>query len=329
MTAPARRPVLVVLGTRPEAVKLAPVIGALAASATLTPRVCATGQHREVLDQTLAAFDIRPDCDLAVMTPAQDLFDLTARILLGLRPLLDAERPAAVLVQGDTTTALAAALAAYYRRIPVGHVEAGLRTGRPYEPYPEEMNRVLTSRLAAWHFAPTAAAAENLRREGVAAASIVVTGNPIVDALRSVVARLDRAPIAPALPAERLAGRRLVLATTHRRESFGAPLREICLALRDIADRHDDVLVAIPVHLNPAVQAPVRELLGDHPRIVLTPPLDYLPFVDLMRRAHLILTDSGGLQEEAPSLGVPVLVLRDATERPEVIAAGAARLVGT
>jgi UDP-N-acetylglucosamine 2-epimerase (non-hydrolysing) len=323
--------VLIIFGTRPEAIKLAPVIRALAVSPRLTARVCVTGQHREMLDQMLGVFAIVPDHDLAVMKPDQDLFDLSARTLVGLRSVLDAERPAAVLVQGDTTSAMVAALAGFYRRIPVGHVEAGLRTGNPYNPFPEEMNRRIASHLSTWHFAPTARAAENLEREGIPRASVIVTGNTIVDALQYVVSRLERDPstCAPVLPADRLAGRRLVLVTGHRRESFGDGMRNICHALLDLAERHSDLLVVYPVHLNPEVQRPVHQLLGRHPRIALTPPLDYLPFVDLMRRAYLILTDSGGLQEEAPSLGVPVLVMRETTERPEAVEAGTARLVGT
>jgi UDP-N-acetylglucosamine 2-epimerase len=326
-----RRPVLVVFGTRPEAIKLAPVIRALRHSARLTVRVCVTGQHREMLDQMLNVFGITPDHDLAVMQPEQDLFDVTARTLTGMRAVLDREPPAALLVQGDTTSAFAAALAAFYRRVPVGHVEAGLRTGQPFNPFPEEMNRRLTTHLASWHFAPTARAREHLLREGVAPDRILVTGNTVVDALGLVVERLDRDPALGGAPTtdERLAKRRLVLVTGHRRESFGEGMRNICRALLEIADRHDDVAVVYPVHLNPAVQRPVRELLGQHPRIVLTPPLEYLPFVALMRRARLILTDSGGLQEEAPSFGVPVLVMRETTERPEAIEAGTARLVGT
>jgi UDP-N-acetylglucosamine 2-epimerase (non-hydrolysing) len=326
----ARRPVLVIFGTRPEAIKLAPVIDALAASRTLAPRVCVTGQHRQMLEQMLTLFRIVPHHDLAVMQPGQDLYDLTARALTGLRAVLDAERPAAVLVQGDTTTAMAAALAAFYRQIPVGHVEAGLRTGEIYNPFPEEMNRRLTTHLATWHYAPTPGAAANLRRDGVVAERLLVTGNTIVDALHAIVARLEREPAAPpALPPDRLAGRRLVLVTGHRRESFGEGWRNICLALRDLAVRHGDALIVYPVHLNPAVQQPVHEILAGLPNVVLTEPLDYLPFIDLMRRAYLILTDSGGLQEEAPSLGVPVLVMRETTERPEAIDAGAAALVGT
>jgi UDP-N-acetylglucosamine 2-epimerase len=326
-----RRRVLVIFGTRPEAIKLAPVVAALADSNNLQARVCVTGQHREMLDQMLQLFSIRPDCDLGIMRPNQDLFELTARALDGLRTALEAEQPAAVLVQGDTTTAMVAALAAFYCKVPVGHVEAGLRTDRRYDPFPEEMNRRLTSHLATWHYAPTPHAADNLRREGIAAQQIVVTGNTVVDALQMIVAQLERHPTAcrPILPAEQLAGRKLVLVTGHRRESFGEGLRNICSALRALADRHHDALIVYPVHPNPAVREPVHALLGDQPNIILTSPLDYLPFVDLMRRAYLILTDSGGLQEEAPSLGVPVLVMRETTERPEAIAAGTAVLIGT
>jgi UDP-N-acetylglucosamine 2-epimerase (hydrolysing) len=236
-----------------------------------------------------------------------------------------------VLVQGDTTTAVTAALAAFYRRIPVGHVEAGLRTEQRDDPFPEEMNRRLTTRLTTWHYAPTPGAAANLLSEGVPAEQIVMTGNTIVDALHGIVTRLDggAAACAPALSADLLAGRRLILVTAHRRENFGEGLRNICLALRDLAERHPDIVIVYPVHLNPSVQGPVHDLLRGRSNILLTAPLDYLPFVDLMRRAHLILTDSGGLQEEAPSLGVPVLVMRETTERPEAIAAGAAELVGS
>jgi len=323
----ARRPVLVVLGTRPEAIKLAPVVAALRAAPHLTPRVCVSGQHREMLDQMLRVFAIVPDRDLAVMQPAQDLSDVTARVLLGLRDALVAERPAAVLVQGDTTTAMAAALAAFYAGVPVGHVEAGLRTGRLDQPFPEEMNRRLVGQLATWHYAPTAQAAENLRREGVAPAQILVTGNTVVDALQTIAAQ--PLPLPPPLDEAALAGQRLVLVTGHRRESFGAGLADLCAALRALADRYPDVLVVYPVHLNPAVDGPVRAALGGHPRVRLTPPLDYLGFLALLRRAHLAITDSGGVQEEAPSFGVPVLVTRTATERGEALTAGTARLVGT
>lgn len=319
--------VLVVVGTRPEAIKLAPVLTALAASATLESRLCVSGQHREMLDQMLAVFGLRPDHDLAVMQPGQDLADLTARVLLGVRGVLDAERPAAVLVQGDTTTALAGALAAFYAGVPVGHVEAGLRTGRLDQPFPEELNRRAIGLLAAWHYAPTAQAAEHLRREGVDPARVLVTGNTVVDAVQRIAAA--RPPLPAAVDPALLAGRRLVLVTGHRRESFGAGLEALCAALRAIADRHPDVAIVYPVHLNPAVDRPVRAALAGQPRIALTPPLDYAGFVALLQRAHLAITDSGGVQEEAPSFGVPVLVTRAATERGEALAAGTARLVGS
>ncbi len=322
----ARR-VLVVFGTRPEAIKLAPVIAALGRTAGLAPRVCVTGQHREMLDQMLAVFAITPAHDLSVMQPAQDLAELTARVLVGVRGVLAAEQPAAVLVQGDTTTAMAGALAAFYAGVPVGHVEAGLRTGRLDQPFPEEMNRRLVTRLAAWHYAPTAAAAANLRREGVAETDVLVTGNTVVDALHAIG---DRAlPLPDGVPAAALAGRRLVLVTGHRRENFGAGLASLCAALRTLAERYADAVIVYPVHLNPAVREPVRAALGAQANILLTPPLDYLGFVALMRRAALIITDSGGVQEEAPSFGVPVLVTRAATERSEALTAGTARLVGT
>lgn len=326
-----KRKVMVVFGTRPEAIKLAPVIRALGGSSSLSPRVCVTGQHREMLDQMLSYFGLHPDHDLAVMQANQDLADLTARLLSSLRSVLIAECPDALLVQGDTTTTFAAALAAYYQKIPTGHVEAGLRTGDPYNPFPEEINRRLTSHLAAWHFAPTARARDNLLREGVPAERVMVTGNTIVDALHAIRARLDQdgAALPAGVESERLADRRLILVTGHRRESFGEGLRNICAALRQIVERNPDVVALYPVHLNPHVRGPVNQMLGNHARIVLTEPLDYLPFVQLMSRAFLIITDSGGVQEEAPSFGVPVLVVRETTERPEGIDAGVARLVGT
>jgi UDP-N-acetylglucosamine 2-epimerase (non-hydrolysing) len=324
------RKIMVVLGTRPEAIKLAPVLHALANSASLRPCICVTGQHREMLDQMLRFFDLRPDHDLAVMQANQSLADLTARLLQGLQPVLVAEQPNAILVQGDTTTTFAAALAGYYLRIPTGHVEAGLRTSDPYNPFPEEINRRLTSHVATWHFAPTPCARDNLLREGISAQHILVTGNTIVDALQEILARFDDAELGtPIVPPQMIAGRRLLLVTGHRRESFGEGLRNICTALRTIAERNDDVVIVYPVHLNPQVQGPVKSLLGGQPRILLTEPADYLPFIDLMRRAYLILTDSGGIQEEAPSLRVPVLVMREATERPEGVEAGVAQLVGT
>jgi len=322
---------MVVFGTRPEAIKLAPVVHALAASSALRACVCVTGQHRQMLDQMLAVFNIRPDHDLAVMQSNQDLSGLTARLLQSLQPVLAAERPDAILVQGDTTTSFTAALAGYYLRIPTGHVEAGLRTYDVYNPFPEEMNRRLATHLATWHYPPTARARDNLLREGVAAEQIVVTGNTIVDALHEILVRLEGRPALPEgiLPPELIRGRRLIVVTGHRRESFGEGMRNICAALSEIVRRNEDVVVVYPVHLNPHVQEPVKSLLGDNPRILLTEPLEYLPFVDLLRRAYLILTDSGGIQEEAPSLRVPVLVMRETTERPEGIEAGVAQLTGT
>ncbi|MGD9765077.1 MAG: non-hydrolyzing UDP-N-acetylglucosamine 2-epimerase [Candidatus Binatia bacterium] len=319
--------VLVVFGTRPEAIKLAPVIAALRASTRLAARLCATAQHRELLDRMLAVFGIRPDCDLDVMTRGQSLADVAARVLSGLRPVLEAERPAAVLVQGDTTTAMAGALAAFYAGVRVGHVEAGLRTGRLDQPFPEEMNRRLVTQLATWHYAPTSRAADQLRREGIDEARILVTGNTVVDALTAAAARA--LPLPAAVGGAALTGRRLLVVTGHRRESFGAGLAALCEALCALARRFDDVLIVYAVHANPAVEGPVRERLGGQPRILLTPPLDYLDFVALMRRAHLIITDSGGVQEEAPTFGVPVLVTRATTERSEALEAGVARLVGS
>jgi UDP-N-acetylglucosamine 2-epimerase len=318
--------VLSVFGTRPEAVKMAPVVRELAARPGVRSVVCVTAQHREMLDQVLDTFAIRPDYDLGLMRERQDLAQLAAGALTALSPVLDEVRPDAVLVQGDTTTALAAALAAFYRRVPVGHVEAGLRTGDRYSPFPEEINRRVVGVVATWHFAPTERAARALRAEGVDPGDIFVTGNTVVDALLAVVR--ERPEAAPAIPG--LNGReRLVLVTAHRRENFGAPLEGICAALRTLVERHEDLRIVYPVHLNPAVQEPVRRLLADHPRIALLPPLDYAPFAHLIRRADLILTDSGGIQEEAPAFGTPVLVLRRDTERPEAIEAGTARLVGT
>jgi UDP-N-acetylglucosamine 2-epimerase (non-hydrolysing) len=323
--------VMVVFGTRPETIKLAPVMRALEGSSSLRPFICVTGQHREMLDQMLTYFDLRPHRDLAVMEPDQDLSNLTARLLTGLRTVVASERPDAIVIQGDTTTTFVAALVGYYHRVPTAHVEAGLRTGDPYNPFPEEINRRLTTHVATWHFAPTSRARENLLQEGVPSERITVTGNTIVDAMHQILGYLDRHPEIPppALGDGRIEGRRLILVTGHRRESFGEGLRNICSALRTLADTFADVCIVYPVHLNPNVRGPVHELLGEHPRIVLTEPLGYLPFVQLMRRAHLIVSDSGGVQEEAPSLGVPVLVTRETTERPEGIEAGVAKLVGT
>ena len=323
-----KRRVMFCFGTRPEAIKLAPVTTELCKY----PRefevlVLVTGQHRQMLDQVLRVFGIRPDYDLDVMRPGQSLADVTVGVLRGVERVLRRVRPDMVIVQGDTTSALAAALAAFYERIPVGHVEAGLRTGDKYSPYPEEMNRRLVSSLADLHFAPTPAAKDNLLNEGVPRGRIHVTGNTVVDALKAMRASkvawhvpvLDR--IAPE--------QRVILVTAHRRESFGPGFERICRALRMIAERNPDVAIVYPVHLNPRVRKPVRAILGRTPRVHLIEPLEYLPFVRLMERAHVILTDSGGIQEEAPALGKPVLVMRDVTERPEAVAAGTAKLVGT
>ncbi len=319
------RVVLSVFGTRPEAIKMAPVVHALAGRAGLDARVCLTNQHQEMLDQVLDLFGVRADHHLQVMTNGQTPTDVTVRVLERLPNVLAELRPAAVLVQGDTTTSFAAALAAFYARIPVGHVEAGLRTWRKDSPFPEELNRQMTTAIADWHFAPTEWAADNLRREGVPPDRIVVTGNTVTDALQWVAARVPAIP--PGIPD--LGDTRLVLVTAHRRESFGAAFRELCEALRALVERNPDVSLVYPVHLNPNVQEPVRAILRDVPRVHLVPPVDYGTMVSLLRRAYLVLTDSGGIQEEAPSLGKPVLVMRDTTERPEGIEAGTARLVGT
>jgi UDP-N-acetylglucosamine 2-epimerase (non-hydrolysing) len=323
--------VLTVFGTRPEAIKMAPVVQALAAAPGIEARVCVTAQHRQMLDQVLTLFGITPDIDLDIMKLGQDLTDVTARILAGMRDVLAAERPDLLLVHGDTTTAMAAALAAYYARVDVGHVEAGLRTGNIYAPWPEEMNRAIVGRIARVHFAPTETARQALLAENVPDAAIVVTGNTVIDALLEVVARFQAQPELDEQMRARfdfLDDRRMVLVTGHRRENFGAGFENICRALRAIAE-DNDVQVVFPVHLNPNVQEPVKRLLGDVRGVHLIDPQDYQPFVWLMQRSHLIVTDSGGVQEEAPSLGKPVLVMRETTERPEALAAGTVKLVGT
>ncbi|HKW79247.1 MAG TPA: UDP-N-acetylglucosamine 2-epimerase (non-hydrolyzing) [Candidatus Limnocylindria bacterium] len=315
---------LVVFGTRPEAIKVAPVIAELRARRDSEIFVCATAQHREMLDQVLRIFGVVPDRDLNVMRADQSLDDVTASVLEGVTDVVDDWRPDVLLVQGDTASAMAAALAAFYRRVPVGHIEAGLRTGIRTSPFPEEMARRIVTQIAELHFAPTRRSAENLRREHAdVEGHVFLTGNTVVDAVRQIADRLAATP-----PVERRA-ERLLLVTAHRRENFGEPIRSICRALRAIVERHDDVEIVYPVHLNPNVQGPVRELLGGHERIQLVPPVDYEALVGLMRQAYLVLTDSGGLQEEAPVLGKPVLVLRRDTERPEAIEAGTAILVGT
>jgi UDP-N-acetylglucosamine 2-epimerase (non-hydrolysing) len=317
---------MTVFGTRPEAVKMAPVVARLRESGDFRPVVVVTAQHREMLDQVLRLFDITPDRDLDIMLPEQSLFDITTRALARLDPALREFRPAMVLVQGDASSTMLGALASFYLKIPVGHVEAGLRTYDKYQPYPEEMNRRVTSVLADLHFAPTAQARANLLREGTPDDRILVTGNTVIDALFDVVRRPEIG-LPPGLPP--LDGRRMLLVETHRRENWGEPLRQIYLALLDLLERFPDVVVVFSVHRNPAVRRVAAEVLSGHPRAHLIEPPDYGPFVRLMARAYLVLTDSGGIQEEAPALGTPVLVLREVTERPEGVAAGTVELVGT
>lgn len=323
--------ILLVFGTRPEAIKMAPVYDALRQTSRLDVRVAVTGQHREMLDQVLKLFEIVPDYDLNVMKSGQGLTEITTAVLVGLKPVLEDFAPDLMLVHGDTTTTLSASLAAYYQKIPVGHIEAGLRTGNNYSPWPEEINRKVTGRIAQLHFAPTENAAANLIAEAVPPKFIWTTGNTVIDALLEVVAMLEANPAqSAALDAEfgLDPSRRLILVTGHRRESFGDGFQRICNALAKLAQR-EDVQIVYPVHLNPNVKEPVEASLGVLERVHLIAPQDYLPFVHLMRRADIILTDSGGVQEEAPSLGKPVLVMRDTTERPEAITAGTVKLVGT
>ena len=334
--------ILLVFGTRPEAIKMAPLVKKLQEMPEeFQTIVCVTGQHREMLDQVLRLFDITPDYDLNIMKPNQDLYDITSRILLGMRDVLRDVQPDIVLVHGDTTTSMAAALAAFYQQIPVGHVEAGLRTGNIYSPWPEEMNRLITGRISTVHFSPTPLAKQNLLLEHVDEAKIVVTGNTVIDALQMVVERLKND--------EQLAGevkdkvrsmgydvdrlredRRLVLITGHRRENFGEGFLNICHAIKNLSEKYPNVDFVYPMHLNPNVRKPVLEILGEGAEnVFLIEPLDYLPFVYMMQHSTLILTDSGGVQEEAPGLGKPVLVMRDTTERPEAVEAGTVLLVGT
>lgn len=323
--------VLCVFGTRPEAIKMAPVVKALQQAGDIDVRVCVTGQHREMLVQVLDLFSIVPDFDLSVMKPGQGLSEITSAVLAGLKPVLSAEKPDLVLVHGDTTTTMASSLAAYYERIPVGHVEAGLRTGNIYSPWPEEINRRVAGVVSQLHFAPTIGAQENLLRENVAAEQIHVVGNTVVDALLDVVESLEdnsakSAELDSAFDLD--PEKRMLLVTGHRRESFGDGFVRICEALGQLATL-DGLQIIYPVHLNPNVKGPVEERLAGLANVRLIPPQDYLPFVHLMRRADVILTDSGGVQEEAPSLGKPVLVMRETTERPEAVTAGTVKLVGT
>lgn len=337
-----KKKVGVVAGTRPECIKMAPVYFELQRSATIEPVFLATAQHRQMLDQTLGVFGIRPEYDLDLMQPGQTLSDLTARVIQAVSAWCQREQPAALLVQGDTTTVLASAIAAFYHQVPVGHVEAGLRTGNMQSPFPEEMNRRLTSPLARWHFCPTELSRDNLRAESIDGAQIFVTGNTVVDALLWVRDQLAsrgvtrdsviRSTNMPSQFAERFLvpdDGRWILVTGHRRESFGGGFERICQAIAEVAQRYPDVGILYPVHLNPNVREPVNRLLGDNPAIALIEPVDYLQFVWLMDRCTFLLSDSGGVQEEAPSLGKPVLVMRDTTERPEGVAAGTCRLVGT
>ena len=319
----ASKHILCIVGTRPEGIKMAPLIKALKRESWAKVTVLATAQHRDLLDQVLALFDIRPDVDLDIMRANQQLPELTARLITALDGKFTELAPDVVLAQGDTTTVMTAALVAFYRRIPFGHVEAGLRTHDLDNPFPEEMNRLVAGHLARWHFVPTQRSRQNLLREGIDDAAIHVTGNTVIDALLEVAA--TDWPLGVPLDDSK----RLVLVTAHRRENFGEPFRAVCRAIRTLVEQHADIEVLYPVHPNPNVSAVAHELLGDHPRIRLCAPLDYAPFVEAQKRAHLILTDSGGVQEEAPALGKPVLVMRVETERPEAVDEGVVRLVGT
>ena len=325
--------VLTVFGTRPEAIKMAPLAIKLAEQEGTDARVCVTAQHREMLDQVLGLFEITPEYDLNIMKPGQDLTDVTTNILQGIKPILADFKPDVVLVHGDTATTFATSLAAYYQQIAVGHVEAGLRTGNIYSPWPEEANRKLTGAITTYHFAPTETSQQNLLNEAVAPENITVTGNTVIDALLDVSAKLKNDTALNSEMAERFSflnkDKKLILVTGHRRESFGGGFERICKALAYTAEQHPGCQIVYPVHLNPNVQEPVNRLLKGVPNITLIEPQDYLPFVYLMNQAHIILTDSGGIQEEAPSLGKPVLVMRDTTERPEAVSAGTVKLVGT
>lgn len=331
MATPHNKKIMAIFGTRPEAIKMAPVVAELKL-AGFDIKVCVTAQHRQMLDQVLSLFEITPDFDLDLMRENQDLSGITQSCLAGLGKVLDIFRPDWVLVHGDTTTAFAASLAAYYKKVPVAHVEAGLRTGNIYSPWPEEMNRRLVATLATAHFAPTEKAKQNLLHEGVAESAIHITGNTVIDALLDVVQRIKKDMALSVRLADQFAyldpSRKLILVTGHRRESFGEGFEHICHALKLLGERKD-VEIVYPVHLNPNVQEPVHRILGSLDRIHLIDPLEYLPFVYLMEKAHFLITDSGGIQEEAPSLGKPVLVMRDTTERPEALEAGTVRLVGT
>ena len=333
---------MLVFGTRPEAIKMCPLVKEFQKHPeSFETIVCVTGQHREMLDQVLQIFDVQPDYDLNIMKQGQDLYDVTARVLTGMRDILDNVRPDVVLVHGDTTTSMAAAMAAFYRQIPVGHVEAGLRTHNLYSPWPEEMNRQVTGRIAEYDFAPTALSRQNLLDEGVPEEKITVTGNTVIDALHWVVENVMEKgykPSDPSVASLPQDDRRLVLITGHRRENFGDGFISMCTAIRDLARKYPEVDFVYPMHLNPNVRKPIREVFGEmadrvghdeNRNLFFIEPLDYLDFVYLMSRSYIVLTDSGGIQEEAPGLGKPVLVMRDTTERPEALEAGTVRLVGT
>lgn len=336
--------ILVVFGTRPEAIKMSPLVKTLNKYPELETKVCVTGQHRQMLDQVLSIFDIKPDYDLNIMKEGQDLYDVTSRVILGMRDVLAETMPDIVLVHGDTTTSTAAALAAFYKQIPVGHVEAGLRTWNMYSPWPEEMNRQITGRIATYHFAPTPLSRENLIKENVPASHIITTGNTVIDALfwvtdkikndKNLSATLDKKLLASGYNIKRLEdGRRLVLVTGHRRENFGDGFLNICKALKHLKEKHTNVDFVYPMHLNPNVRMPIHQIFGeklsDLGNMFFIEPLEYLSFVHLMEKSFIVLTDSGGIQEEAPGLGKPVLVMRDTTERPEAVSAGTVKLVGT
>lgn len=329
----SKKRILVVFGTRPEAIKMAPLIHKLQSDERFLTKVCVTAQHREMLDQVLELFEIKPDYDLDIMKKGQDLTDVTTKILHGLRTVLNEFNPEYVLVHGDTSTTLSASLAAYYQQIKVGHVEAGLRTGNIYSPWPEEGNRKLTGALANIHFSPTKLSAQNLMNENVEEKSIVITGNTVIDSLYEIVAKLESNVTLAKEYSEKFSflnnKQKLVLITGHRRESFGGGFERICQAISKLAKNHKDVQFLYPMHLNPNVREPVNRLLSQLDNVFLIEPQDYLPFVYLMNRASILLTDSGGIQEEAPSLGKPVLVMRETTERPEALEAGTVKLVGT
>ena len=338
-----KKKILIVFGTRPEAIKMAPVVKAFQADTqNFNTEVCVTAQHREMLDQVLDIFEIKPDYDLNIMKAGQDLYDISARVLVEMRPVLTEFKPDVVLVHGDTTTSIMAALAAFYQQIPVGHVEAGLRTHNIYSPWPEEMNRQITGRIATYNFAPTELSKQNLLKENISEDKIIITGNTVIDALHIALNKIKGNSGLQETLKNQITGfgyknindlingtRKLILITGHRRENFGDGFVQMCEAMKEIALTNPDFDLVYPVHLNPNVQKPVNEILGDIENIYLIQPLEYLPFLYLMEKSYLVLTDSGGIQEEAPSLGKPVLVMRDTTERPEAVEAGTVELVGT